>query len=155
MTVVENVCILQQWLLGYFERKDSREGLDKTLLPDPEGPLSLKVPTSTIISANNEADSVLQLTTMSGPPDESRKRTRGLYDKFSPEEKAIIAHAAMDNGVTQTVNKYNKDLQERKLKKSTVQTWVQEYKRELQMRRDTAINLTSSITKLEANKENR
>ena len=38
-----------------------------------------------------------------------RKRTCGLYDKFSPEEKAIIAHAAMDNGVTQTVNKYNKD----------------------------------------------
>ena len=90
---------------------------------------------------------------MSGPPDECRKHTSGLYDKFSPEEKAIIAHEAMDNGVIQTVNKYNKDLQERKLKKSTVQTWVQEYKRELQMRRDTGINLTSSITKLECKQQ--
>ena len=36
-------------LFSYFERKDSREDSDKTHLPDPVGPLSLKVPTSTII----------------------------------------------------------------------------------------------------------
>ena len=36
-------------LFSYFEQKDSREDSDKTLLPDPVGPLSLKVPTSTII----------------------------------------------------------------------------------------------------------
>ena len=81
-------------LFSYFERRnDSNE----TPLPDPEGPLSLKVPASTIISANKEVETVLKLST-----GESRKRTRGSYDRFSPEEKAIFARAAIDNGVTKT-----------------------------------------------------
>ena len=98
-------------LFSYFERKDSKEKSHEKLLPDPEGPLSKKVPTSTIISANIEVKSALKLTTTSGLSAECRKRTRGSYDRFRPEEKAIIARAAIDNGVTKTVNnKYNKDL---------------------------------------------
>jgi hypothetical protein len=77
------------------------------------------------------------------------------YDKFSPEEKAVIARATIDNGVTRTINKYNKDLHERKLKESTVWTWVTEYKRELQLRKESGIHLTSAITALNCKRQGR
>ena len=41
---------------------------------------------------------------------------RGSYDSFTPEEKATIAKKAIENGVTKTVVKYNRELQDRTLK---------------------------------------
>ena len=61
----------------------------------------------------------------------------------------------MDNGVTNTIRKYNKDLPDRNLKESTVRTWVTQYKRELELKKSTGIQLTVPITKLEYKRRGR
>ena len=72
-------------LYQYFQasEKSSRK------LPDPRGPLSRLVPASSIVSANEKVQSVLESKerTQSG-----RKEQR--YSKFSPELKAEIGRAA-------------------------------------------------------------
>ena len=80
----------------------------------------MKIPSSTIISANQEVETVLSKFEADSAGEPPRKQSGGSYDRFTPEEKATIARAAINNGVTRTVNKYNKDLQECKLTLSRV-----------------------------------
>ncbi len=101
-------------LLKYF-KKERKEDVHN--LPDPQGSLSSKVPSSSISSANEEVRAVLKSPAI---------RAKG-YDRFTPEEKATIARGAKENGVTRTVVKHNKRLEVRTLKESTVRTWVSEY----------------------------
>ena len=131
-------------LFNYFKLKEDS-------LPNAEGLLSLRVPGSVISSANAEVEAVMEKT--SG--DETKKRTRGTYDRFTPQERAVIARSALDTGVTKTIKRYNKDLHDRKLKESTVRTWVTQYKRELELKRNTSIHLTSPIVKLENKRQGR
>jgi hypothetical protein len=109
-------------------------------LPDPDGQLSSKVPSSSIISANNEVKMALST---------SAKHKRGTYDRFTPEEKAIIARRGIENGVTKTVRQYNKSLQDRKLKESTVRPWITHYKRQLDAQRCIAMDGVSAAAPIE------
>ena len=127
----------------YFKRE--AKGEEEPSLPDPEGELSGKVPSSSILSANKEVRAVLNAS-------KPRKRLRGSYDSFTPEEKAKIAKKAIENGVTKTVVKYNRELQDRTLKESTVRMWVSEYRRQLELRRCTGIELSFTVSKLEDKK---
>ena len=52
-------------------------------LPDPDGQLSSKIPSSSIISTNDEVNPLMN----SG----HATHERGTYDRFTLEEKAIIA----------------------------------------------------------------
>ena len=132
-------------LFKYFKKTDPAPTSQATSpLPDPDGSLSSKVPSSAITSANNEVATARS----------TQKRERGSYDRFTPEEKAVIARKGIENGVTKTVNQYNKTLQDRKLKESTVRTWITQYKRQLEMQRcattSDGASLATPILKLDA-----
>jgi len=73
-------------------------------LPNPGGPLSRLVPSSSIVSANEKVQSVL----------ESKERTqsgrKGRYSKLSPELKAEIGSRAAEHGVAATVSQVTRSL---------------------------------------------
>ena len=150
-TCVQNTRQKMATLYNYFKREQPKEEEDEQKeirraknLPDPEGQLSLSVPASLIASANDEVMIV-----------SNTKRTRGSYDRFSPEEKATIAKRAIENGITKTVRKYNDKLADRKLKESTVRTWISEFNKQMELKRSTGIELTSPVTKLEPKRRGR
>ena len=101
------------------------------------------------MSANNEVKAVINA------PGMTKKRIRGTFSRFTPEEKAIIARRAIENGITKTVTKYNKTLQDRKLKESTIHTWITEYKRQLELQRCTGVEVAANITRLEQKQRGR
>ena len=111
-------------LLKYFKKND---------LPDPTGPLSDSIPSSTIATMNEEVEK--------GRNKNYRKK-RGHYESFTSKEKAIIAKKALEIGVTRALRYFEKDSQYegRPLKESTVRTWVNVYKNELQRKAGSVIN---------------
>ena len=72
------------------DRVDDRSSADK-VLPDPEGQISLKVPSSSIVSANKAAMNA--------------SLKRGSNDRFTPEKKTTVPRKANDSGTTKTVTK--------------------------------------------------
>ena len=66
-------------ILNYFKRT--------SLAPDPKGPLSQEVPSTSIIEANKEVKKVIDQ-----PP---KKRKGSTYIKVTPEVKAKIAKFAV------------------------------------------------------------
>ena len=72
---------------------------DAAKLPDPRGPLSTKVPSSSIGSANAEVKRVI----------EESGADRGHYEKFSPGLKLQIGKRAAENGVAATMRFYAKE----------------------------------------------
>ena len=76
-------------LLRYFKRDDS-----KAVLPNLEGPLSSSMPSSRIKAAN---DLVEPLVT------KQDSRSRGRYECFTEEDKALIAKRACEVGVTNAI----------------------------------------------------
>ena len=111
-------------LLKYFNKA--------TVLLNPDGPLSDRMPSGAISSANKEVKDLVvresdvpdsQLT--NGPV----KRPRGQYLSFTEEEKARVAKRAAEFGVTNTLRYFNKEFADRPLKESTVRTWASNYKK--------------------------
>ena len=131
-------------LYKFFKKTDPSRGF----LPDPEGELSTKVPKSMVSSANEEVRTALE---HSG----EKKRSRGTYDKYTPQEKASIACQAIENGVTNTLRKYNENMQDRTLKESTIRTWVKAYKQELALKRCAGVVVTAPIAILESKRRGR
>ena len=80
-------------LLRYFKASS-----DTTKLPDPCGPLSMTVPSSSIESANTEVKRVIETE------ESSDRRRRGQYEKFSPELRFQIGKHAAENGVAATMH---------------------------------------------------
>ena len=75
----------------------------KTTLPDPTGALSREVPSSAIVSANNEVQ------TIASSSESSVSKKRSPYSKsFSPQVKAEIGRYAAENGVASTL-RYTSD----------------------------------------------
>ena len=66
--------LLQECLLRYFKASS-----DTTKLPDPRGPLSTTVPSSSIESANAEVKRVIETE------ESSDQQKRDHYEKFSPD----------------------------------------------------------------------
>jgi len=88
-------------LYRYFQASEK----SSCKLPDPRGPLSRLVPSSSIVSANEKVQSVL----------ESKERTQSgrkgqRYSELSPELKAGIGRQAAEHGVAATVRLYAKKL---------------------------------------------
>ena len=74
-------------LLKYFKKSSS--------LPNPNGPLSQRMPSSSIASANKEVQDVLDRA------DECHSGSkRGQYARYMDEEKAKVAKRASEMGVT-------------------------------------------------------
>ena len=74
--------------------------MSDTKLPDPRGPLSKEVPSTAIAAANGEVKHVVEL---------QRRKTRGPYTKFTPEQKAEIGKRAAEHGVAATVRYFEND----------------------------------------------
>ena len=90
-------------------------------LPDPRGPLSRQVPSSAISAANSKVTAVLQQPPMTWRP------KRGIYAKFTPEQKADIGKRAAEHGIESTVRYYSKWLPDCPLKESSVRMWRNAY----------------------------
>ena len=115
-------------LLNYFKASG-----DTAKLPDPRGPLSTKVPSSSIESANAKVKQVIE----SGKSSPDRQK-RGCYEKFSPELKLQIGKRAAENGVAATMRFYAKKFV---LKESSVRTWKNAYTREMHSKKSDIITL--------------
>ena len=113
------------------------------VLPNPDGPLSDRVPSATISSANNEVKDLVNATS-------SNSRKRGAYQNYTDEERARIGKRAAEFGVTNTLRHFSKQFTDRPLKESTVRTWMMNYKKELANRVKVGGSLT--IEKLETKK---
>ena len=100
-------------LLRYFKASS-----DTTKLPNPRGPLSTTVPSSSIESANAEVKQVFET-------EESSDRWKGgYYEKFSPELRFQIGKHTAENGVAAMIRFYAKKFV---LKESSVRTWKNAY----------------------------
>ena len=112
-------------LFKYFKKSPTDQA---SHLPDPEGALSSRVPSSAIRAANKEVMTVVQ--------EESRKKQKhGLYKNYTAEEKAKVAKRDAECGVTSTVRYFAAEFVDRPLNEATVRVWVKQYKQELSLRK--------------------
>ena len=87
-------------------------------LPDPHGPLSRKVPSSTIVEANRQVLEVIE------------KKGRGEYNKLSPEDNMAVGKYASEHGVAKAMRR----LKEKGVKETSVKDWKKAYGKELKER---------------------
>ena len=80
-------------------------------LPNPSGSLNQQLSSSAIEEANKEVTAVL-----------CDPGKRHPYLKISPEQKAIIARYAANNGIVKAVRQFLKDFPENSLRKYN--TWM-------------------------------
>ena len=99
-------------------------------LPDPSGPLSRIVPSSSIEAANAKVSPLL--TEPQNP--EEKVVGRGPYQKLSGPKRAEIGRRAAEHGVASTVRYYAGKLPE-ELKESSVRTWKKLYIAELEKKK--------------------
>jgi len=90
-------------LLKYFKLKSD------SVLPNPNGPLSKLVPSSSIIAVNKAVkDAISQSTKAHGP-----------YMQFTAEEKARMGKRAAEFGIASTVRYFNKIYSDREVKENS------------------------------------
>ena len=100
-------------------------------LPDPNGPLSKKVPLEAIKEANRSVEVATQDT--SSDASGSSKEGRGTYMKFTPVQQAQVAKYAVENGNKVAIHHYSKEFCS-DIKESTTSTWKSKYLEELRKR---------------------
>ena len=123
-------------LLKYFKKT--------SLLPNPNGPLSERMPSSSITSANKEVQSELN------SDGETLGSKRGHYARYSDEERTQVAKRASEMGVTNSLRFFGKKFADHPLKESTVRTWKKQYEQEIKLRYK--VGQPMEITKLECGK---
>ena len=114
-------------LLKYFKRDNS-----KAVLPSPESPLSSTMPFSSIKAANMLMEPLVT-------KNESRPQCR--YEFFTEEDKVLIAKRACEVGVTNAIQALSAQYPGKKLKESSVRTWMKKYKKELMDRKKSGKSL--------------
>ena len=116
-------------LLKYFKvSRVKTEGNSSSSLPDPSGPLSEKMPATSIEEANKEVNAHSSRQSTGG-------KRHAQYVIVTPEQKARVAKYAAENGTTNAIRRFAKDIPD--LKESTVRGWKTVYLRELASRRAT------------------
>ena len=88
-------------------------------LPDPTGPLSIKIPSSTIATVNAKVVTAIERPTANGK--------RGPYTHLTPEEKYRIGKRAAEFGVTSTLHHYSKTFPDLSLKVTSVRHFKNQY----------------------------
>ena len=102
-------------ILQYYKPVDHQ-------LPNPRGPLSQRISSAAIASANREVQSLL-----------SKTRKRSPYQRYIPEERAVIARFATEHGVPAAVRRYSK--YPKKINESTIRVFKKAYLEELSRKR--------------------
>ena len=95
-------------------------------LPNPHGPLAQSVPSTSIAAANLEVRAVIDMTSS------HNSKKRGCYEKYTPEQKAMIGKRAAEHGVASSVRHYIKDFLN--LKENTVKERRNAYRLEFKKR---------------------
>ena len=113
-------------------------------LPDPKGALSASVSPATIKEANKAVMS----------ESSEKKRWRGSYAKFSPEQQAAIGKYASLNGNQAAICHFFKQL-EVELKVTSVHKWKTKYLAELSRKRKAGETNDLTIYSLPVNKHGR
>ena len=80
-------------LLKYFKCKGHVNGKDFPLR-DPEGPLSSEIASDAIREANKEVQKLLLV---------EGRTTRSPYLRATPDQKAIVAKYASENGIVRSI----------------------------------------------------
>ncbi len=114
----------------YIYFKKAEEAVDK-VLPDPKGPLSAKVPSSSISKVNDAVKGILSDQVKNGTATAAIQK-RGRYTFVRAEEKIQIARRAAENGIAATIRHYAKMFPD--LKESSVRTWRNSYRLEIKKR---------------------
>ena len=111
-------------LLKYFKLKTS----GKQPLPNPNGELSAKIPSSGISSANA---CVGKLLDGDGPRDERDSGLRGPYKILTPAQKFDIGKRAAEIGTTAAMRYYAKNYPHLDLKETSVRRFKNHYQTQL------------------------
>ena len=82
-------------LFRYFKR-------EKGNLPDPHGPLARSVPSTSIAAANSEVSTAIDTASRNSGK-------RGHYEKYTPQQKAMIGKTAAEHGVAASVRRYGQN----------------------------------------------
>ena len=95
-------------LFKYFKvdkrvKKDNSSGNSDAVLPSSSGSLTQTIPASQTDAINDDVKPVVE-TIM----DKGTATTRGMYEKFSADEKARVAKHAAEYGVLSTVRHFAK-----------------------------------------------
>ena len=83
-------------------------------LPDSSGPLSEKIPSTAIASANVKVLEALE------EGEENKRKSQGPYLSLPPDQKYEIGKRAVQHGVTASIRYYNKKYPDLTLKETTV-----------------------------------
>ena len=116
-------------LLQYFKLKKQKDSL-----PDPNGPLSQKIPSSGIASANACVRKLLVLDSSSNEGEGSSagsSTSRGPYTVLTPAQKFEIGKRAAEMGTTATIRYYAKRYPDICLKETSVQRFKNNYQDQL------------------------
>ena len=138
-------------ILKYFRR-------DLTL-PNPSGPLSKVVPPDGIKAANEEVRKTMKCAKLAvgDTRDNSNQQSlsRGPYERFTPEEKALIGKRAAECGVAAATRYCSKRYHGRLVKESSVRTWRNKYRNELELKRKAKEEESPVVEKLVDKKRGR
>ena len=126
-------------LFRYFKR-------EKGNLPDPHGPLARSVPSTSIAAANSEVSTAIDTASRNSGK-------RGHYEKYTPQQKAMIGKTAAEHGVAASVRRYMKDFPN--LKENTVRDWRNAHRLELKKRGRNRGEESINITELPQKKRGR
>ena len=110
-------------LLKYFKKA--------TVLPNPEGPLSDRMPSAAISAANKEVKELVVSECDASGSNLPTRKPQGQYLSYMDEEKVRVAKRAAEFGVTSTLRYFSKEFANHPLKESTVRTWMMKIKKEL------------------------
>ena len=112
-------------LIKYFKHTDNKA---HSILPDPQEPLSVIVPSSRIEAVNTIVKPVFE-EQIDGNC--SKMSSRGKYEIFSPDEKAKIGKRAVEHSNLAKIHYFSNICPDRALNKCTVRRWKNKYIREL------------------------
>ena len=110
-------------LVQYFKLKRQKESLPSPL-PDPNGPLSQKIPSSGIGSPNA---CVGKLQVLYNSSNEGSSTSCGPYAVLTPAQKCEISKRTTEIGTTATIRYYVKRYPDICLKEKSVQRFKNNY----------------------------
>ena len=103
-------------LYKYFKPTKPSSG---SQLPEPDGHLSITVPSTSIVAANQEVSKVL--ATEKSASGSSGSKQRGTYAKYTPKQKATIGNYSILHGTSAALRYFKAEFPD--LKWSTVNDW--------------------------------
>ena len=110
-------------LFNYFKRTEHVKLAGSSTLPDPAGPLSKVVPSSSIEEANKKVATVQDA--------ERTGKKCSPYMIVSLEQKAVVGKYTADHGTTKAMHHFAKDMPNLKVHVSTVREWKAAYLKEV------------------------